>query len=255
MKKNKAIQTILFITGILFIAYSMIIWRVRSGTGFFLIWDIMGAMMIMTGIMIHRGLPANIWKRLSPAIHKTVMIITAIILTMFLTIQAIIISGFFCTGRQKLDYVIVLGAQVKQTGPSIILQYRLDKACEYLKENPDTICIVSGGQGSNEPAPEATVMKNYLVGKGIDSKRIIPEDSSTSTSENIKYSIELIGDKNADIGIITSNFHVFRGTSLARKQGLRNACGISASSHPLYLPNNMLRETFAIIKDKLLGNI
>lgn len=54
-----------------------------------------------------------------------------------------------------LDYIIVLGAQVRKDGPSPVLKYRLDKAVEYLNENPDTVCIVSGGQGSNEPWSEA----------------------------------------------------------------------------------------------------
>ena len=255
INKTKTTETIIIIAGLVCFAYSVIIWQVRSGTGFFLIWDILGAAIIILGIMLHTGLLAQIWKKPPAMIRKTVVIITAIILLAFLAIQVIMLSGFFCTGKPDLNYVIVLGAQVRPDGPSIVLRYRLDSAYEYLRENTHTICIVSGGQGSNEPAPEATVMKEYLVNKGIDTDRIIEEDRSTSTNENIQNSMELIKDTDSDIGIITSNFHVFRGVSLAKKQGLKNACGISASSHPLYLPNNMLRETFAIIKDKLCKNI
>lgn len=178
-----------------------------------------------------------------------------IFILLFLIVEGIIISGFFEHGRKDLDYVIVLGAQVKEGRPSVVLQYRLDRAYEYLMENADTICIVSGGQGSNELVSEADIMKSYLVDKGIPSYRILVEDRSRNTEENIRFSFELIGDLQADIGIITNNFHVFRGSAIARKKGALNVFGISASSNPLYLPNNMLREFFAVTKDKLCGNI
>ena len=63
-------------------------------------------------------------------------------------------------GKPGLDYIIVLGAQIYERGPSAVLRFRLDKAVEYLNENPQTKCIVSGGKGSNEPCSEAEGMKN-----------------------------------------------------------------------------------------------
>lgn len=68
---------------------------------------------------------------------------------------------------KNLDYIIVLGAQVKESGPSVILRYRLDRAVSYLKENDNTLVIVSGGQGANEKATEASVMKEYLVNNAM----------------------------------------------------------------------------------------
>lgn len=68
---------------------------------------------------------------------------------------------------KNLDYIIVLGAQVKESGPSVILRYRLDRALSYLKENDNTLVIVSGGQGANEKATEASVMKEYLVNNAM----------------------------------------------------------------------------------------
>lgn len=65
--------------------------------------------------------------------------------------------------EKGLDYLIVLGSQVKPDGPSRVLKYRLDRAEKYLKENPSTICIVSGGRGTNELQSEASAMKQYLV--------------------------------------------------------------------------------------------
>ena len=68
---------------------------------------------------------------------------------------------------KNLDYIIVLGAQVKESGPSVVLRYRLDRTVSYLKENDNTLVIVSGGQGANEKATEASVMKEYLVNNAM----------------------------------------------------------------------------------------
>ena len=100
-----------------------------------------------------------------------------------------ILGDFSAKGSQKLDYIIVLGAQVRENGPSVVLKYRLDTAIMYLEENPDTICIVSGGQGKNEPFSEAHGMATYMVQNGVASDRILIEDQSTNTIENIQQAI------------------------------------------------------------------
>jgi uncharacterized SAM-binding protein YcdF (DUF218 family) len=146
-----------------------------------------------------------------------------------------------------MDYIIVLGAQVYENGPSTVLQFRLDKAIEYLDDNPETICIVSGGQGYNEPFPEAVGMAAYLEDNGISEDRIILESESSNTEENIANSMVLI-EETASVGIVTNNFHVFRAVQTAKREGLENVCGIAADTTKLYLPNNMLREFFGEVK-------
>ena len=148
----------------------------------------------------------------------------------------------------------MLGAQVHKTRPSVVLQYRLDKAVEYLNDNPNTICIVSGGQGPDEPFSEGYGMSEYLKNKGIDESRIIIEDKSTSTKENIIYSRRFIED-GASVGIVTNNFHMYRALKVAKKQGLENASGIAAYSVWTFLPNNVLREVFGVIKYFIFGEI
>lgn len=92
------------------------------------------------------------------------------------------------------DYIIVLGSKVNGTKPSYSLQYRIDKAAEYLKSHDKTIAIVSGGQGKGEDITEALAMKQGLMKQNIAEDRIIMEDRSTSTDENIKFSKPLIPD-------------------------------------------------------------
>lgn len=114
---------------------------------------------------------------------------------------------------------------------------------------------MTGGQGANEPFTEAEGMRDYLVNIGIDESRIILEPRALNTQQNIAYSKALMDSPEASVGIVTNNFHVFRGVGLAKKQGLTDTCGIAAPSNPLYLPNNVLREYFGITKDFLAGNL
>ena len=155
-------------------------------------------------------------------------------------------SAITATG-QPADYVIVLGAQVHADKPSVVLKYRLDEAILYLNENPETVCIVAGGQGKNEPYSEAYGMAQYLMQNGIDKDRILLEDQSKTTEENLRYSRKFLPE-DAEVGIITNDFHMFRALQIAKKQGLSDVCGIAADSTKFYLPNNMLREYFAEIK-------
>ena len=181
--------------------------------------------------------------------------VVAVGVTVLVILCGIIATEFTASGSKNLDYVIVLGAQVRENGPSVALRYRLDAAIDYLNENPDTICIVSGGQGANEPFSEAEGMAEYLLQNGIKNSRIILEDKSTSTVENLKYSKVLMSSSYDSVGILTNNFHMFRAIQIAKAQGLNNVCGIAANSNVMYLPNNVLRECLAILKDWVMRNI
>jgi uncharacterized SAM-binding protein YcdF (DUF218 family) len=101
---------------------------------------------------------------------------------------------------------------------------------------------------------EAQAMKNYLVDKGIDADRIIMEDKSTDTSENLRYSAEYIDDLNTPVCVVTNNFHVFRAKKIAKGCGFTNVSGAAAGSDPVLLLNYMVREAIGIVKDFVFGN-
>ena len=220
------------------------------GSRFFLIWGIFGIFCLAWAKWGKR-----IAGHFSSGMRKGMKCLIGAGIGVFVLTEALIFSGFFADGREGLDYIIVLGAQVKENGPSYVLQKRLDAAYAYLKDNPNTVVIVSGGQGSNEPATEARCMYDYLTEKGIEPERILMEEASENTVQNIRYSMKLFDWENASVGIVSNNFHVFRGVHLARAAGCREVCGIAAGSHPFYLPNNMLREFFGVVKDFLTGNL
>ncbi|MCH5271347.1 MAG: YdcF family protein [Lachnospiraceae bacterium] len=220
------------------------------GTKFFLIWGVLGIVFLFWA-----KYGDKVKERFPKRVKKAVSLLIGVGVLTFVIVECVILSGFFVKGKENLDYIIVLGAQVRENGPSYVLQKRLDAAYEYLENNPSTIVIVSGGQGSNEPTTEAQGMYEYLIGRGIAPERILMEGASRNTSENIRYSMQLFDAENSSVGIVTNNFHVFRGVHLARAEGCADVYGIVAGSHPGYLPNNMLREFFGVVKDFLSGNL
>ncbi len=135
--------------------------------------------------------------------------------------------------EEPLPYILVLGAQVRDSGPSASLQERIDAAYDYLSTHPETICIVSGGQGSDEPMSEAQCMYDCLVSKGIPPERMIKEEQATSTWGNLTYSIEIIearsGGRPVSIGVVSSEYHLFR-TGLQAKELDLDIIGIPAQT-------------------------
>lgn len=227
--------------------YSTVIYRVHSGSAFFLIWDAIGFGFLLFGVFIRR--------RTLRKLPKPAKIVGGAILGVGFLI-AFIIFCFIRTGyrdektdeTKNLDYIIVLGAQVRTDGPSIVLRYRLDRALEYLQDNTRTMCVVSGGKGSNEICSEAEAMKKYLVEHGIPESRIIMENQSTTTKENMKFSSRLI-PSGSTVGVVTNNFHMYRSLLIAEKNGIENAKSIPAGSIKKYEANNILREILAVAKE------
>ena len=116
-----------------------------------------------------------------------------------------VISGMRTSARKDLDYVVVLGAHVKGEVPSRALELRLKAALKYARENEDTVLILSGGQGSGEDITEAKCMENYLTAHGIPKERLVSEEKSTRTKENLKFSDDLTGCSKKNTGILSHN--------------------------------------------------
>lgn len=221
------------------------------GTFFFLIWGLLGLLLLGIGVLLTRsGL-----SELLPAWLKWVIGgVTAAALLLFLIVEGMILAEFGSQPKPGADYCVILGAQWKENGPSEVLRRRLEAAAVYLEENAETIAIVSGGQGSDEKISEAAGMKQYLCQAGIAEERILMEDQSRNTCENLEFSTKLLDVPDSRVVIVTNNFHAFRALRIAEKQGYR-AEGLAASSVLWMLPNNMLREFFGVIKDFAVGNL
>lgn len=144
--------------------------------------------------------------------------------------------------------VVVLGCQVRNGAPSLLLSERIQTAFDYLSEHPECVCIVSGGQGPDESISEAECMYRELTRMGIAPERIYQEDRSTTTRENLQFSKEImdregLGDT---IILVTNSWHEFRAHMIA--ESLDIPCGTEGAGTPLWLlPCNYLRELYAIL--------
>ncbi len=236
------------------------------------IWLLFAAFLFITDICLSRFLknPAGFPMRLP----VTLITLCAAGLVILLILEILIFYRIPATAEPGLDYVIVLGSSVKENAPGKVLTRRLDKAVEYINENPGTTIIVSGGKDGFDPVTEASVMRDYLLEKGVPESSVIVEDQSLNTVENIRYSNVKIAeaeDKKAEerpghispdiyksgprVGILTSNFHLYRALRIAARQGMDGAYGIAASCDPVLLAHLSVRDALAILKDRLAGNL
>ncbi|MCI8623237.1 MAG: YdcF family protein [Provencibacterium sp.] len=145
--------------------------------------------------------------------------------------------------------VIVLGGAIDGEEPKLMLARRLRAAAGYLEENPEAVCIVSGGQGPDEDFPEALVMEKYLLRLGIPQERIRQEDRSATTRQNIAFSAEIIRREGfpGEVVIATDDFHQLRAAYFCRRNGLEPSALTSLTPWGL-LPSYEIREMGAWVK-------
>ena len=160
----------------------------------------------------------------------------------------------FIPHRRDFDCVIIHGAGLlKGNRISKLLADRIDKAIEvYHKDPTPPVIIPSGGRGSDEDLSEAEAMEQYLLEHGIPQSRIIREDRSATTRENLIFSKRIIDglDGSGYYALVTSNYHVYRALSICREIGLE-CTGIGAHVASYYWPSAVIREFAAIMSNKL----
>ena len=270
------------------------------GTSFAFIWLVLALVFgaAASGRLVGRlfGAGVPLWLRVPAA----TLFVTGLVV--FVIVEILVFTGVARSDPEGLEYVIVLGAKVEREGISKSLKMRLDKAIQYAEENPDTVFVLSGGKGADEPVAEAQAMYEYMAYNGVPEENLLMELQSTSTVENIAYSRLVIEQdvekrremeaerrrqdrilrmmpvgpegtphpyrgsspedfaidapaKPVHIGVLTSNFHLFRAMQIGKKWGIPDIQGIAAPSEPWMLPHFCVRECAAILKDKLMGNM
>ncbi len=191
--------------------------------------------------------------------HKAVRVaFIAIVMSALLLAVLAVISVFMTLAANRPPdgntTVIVLGCKVRGEEPSLMLRQRIMTAYRYLDQNPSAMCIVSGGQGADELISEAESMKRVLVEQGISEDRIILEDRSTGTDENIRFSIEKMNEYgiSGSVTIVTNEFHQLRAKLIADKYGLESY-SVSARTSLWLLPTYWLREWFGVCYQIVFG--
>ena len=174
-----------------------------------------------------------------------IVVITAVI-------ETVLIVKASAKKPQENATLIVLGCKVYGEHASRSLRERLDAALIYLEENPNSQCIVSGGMGEGEKISEAECMYRYLTKKGINSSRIIKEDKSTSTRENLRFSKKIMEEKGLgnNIAIATSEYHQYRASQIAKSLGF-SVGAVSGHTAWWLFPTFYMRELYGILYQAL----
>lgn len=214
-----------------------------------------GAVLLLLGLAM--GTSALLWRKPTKKKQTAIQIIavaaSAGVVILMAAMGILTSSGQSdWKNAEKSDYAIVLGAAVQETGaPSRIMRNRLAAAMEFMEKNPKAMVILSGGQGSDEPESEAQCMYDTLVSMGADPSRLILEDQSHTTRENLINSMEIItgqGGTKHKIALVTSEFHQRRAAYIADSLDI-DTCAVAAHTDRwFYRVNYTLREVFAFVK-------
>ena len=198
------------------------------------------------------GRRGNLWAIVLVAL-------AAVCVTGFIALQVFIFNNAKTTVEGQPEIMVILGCQMRESGPSMSLQDRLDTALTYLEENSVEKIVVSGGQGRDEPCSEARGMADYLIAAGVSEEQIYLEENSHSTPENLDLTydllVELGEDPNQEILVVSSGFHLGRVRLLgSRVWGSDENLSLLAApvSYKPAAVSAFFREPLAVVKSYLL---
>ena len=196
--------------------------------------------------------------RRCPTWVKAVLALVLIGVLTFGALLGAVLAGSYDHISGQPQVMVILGCQVKDTGPSVLLRDRLDKALTYLEDNPDLTVVVSGGQGPDEPTTEARAMADYLMDHGVAEEDILLEEESHNTAQNFQYTGQLLEEEGYDLEqtqvvVVSNGFHLTRARMLAERAGFGEVSTLAAPSS--HLPSRLgmyIREPLALVKSFLL---
>ncbi len=280
------------ICGIAALSYFILILFYNGICSFLWFWPLLSAvhfLLLALTRVIRRKKRRKEEIRLAPAVFLYTSY--GLLMLVLLSTLALIFSHAGTTEERNLDYVIVLGTDLRNNRLTNSLRARLDRALEYHRENPKTVFVLSGGHGDYNTSTEAGVMYFYMIQHEVPQRKLLMEFYSASTQEKVGYSMQTIlqdqrellsGESSYDrgrgigddaalypedtevilaedrplrIGILTSEWNLYRASCMAERYGVGTTYPIGARSDELMLPHLSVREAAAILKDRLVGNI
>ncbi len=154
-------------------------------------------------------------------------------------------------------YIIVFGAAVHGQTPSLSLTERMTAALGWLEEHPDGVAVLSGGQGAGEEMSEARAMYDWLTARGIAPERLLMETLSTSSYENLLFSLRVIedhgGDPNGTVALCSSEYHLCRLRIIAEALDCQPVMVAAHTGHVTLRLNYAVREAFGLWRIWVLG--
>lgn len=236
--------------------YCLCVFSNASGRSILYIWLIGGGALVIKSIFVLCLLQSGRLKRgvrVFANCFSAVFLVWSVCVISFSALSVIEMNK---PPTEELDCVLVLGARVNSDGaPSGALNSRIETAFAYLIRNPRTVVLAAGGQGQGEGLAEGECIKQELIKKGISPERILVENKSSTTVENIKFSKTMIPNDVKTVGVVTNNFHVLRSVITARCYLEQDITGISAPFSGILLPHYMLREFITFVVELFRGNL
>lgn len=249
LTKRKFLGAAILVFSTIVILYSLAALAYRVSFAKFMI--VLGIFLAAVGIFL---IQERYKIHMPNALLMAIKVIVAAFLISFVVIEGLIIYNGSKTDDEKVDYLVILGAGLWGETPSLSLKQRLDESLDFIRKNPDTKIVLSGGMGPGETITEAEAMKRYLEERDVDSRLLIKEEKSTDTRENLQFTKELLkkldGKEKVKICLVTNNFHMFRAKLLAKSCGFE-VYGQPATLYPLLVPAYYLREYMAVIKSAI----
>ena len=195
----------------------------------------------------------------TPSVGKVIICLLLVFLLVFVSCLGVVLYGSHSEIEDDAEIMVILGCQVYSWGPSVLLQDRLDTALLYLEGHPEMTVVVTGGKGDDEHASEAQVMFDYLVAHGIPENRILLEDQSKNTAENMIFTNSLLAEQGYDVTkeilVVSNGFHLTRSRMLFERTWGTDENLNTLAAPSSHWPSRMkmyVREPLALIKSTLL---
>lgn len=229
------------------------VWNIGNQTGM-----VVGAVLYLSG-MFYKRMEEEILVLWQSVYGKALLLVTGgclLLIVLIALLETICILLAVSRRPATEGTIVVLGCKLYDDQPSKTLAGRLMAACHYMTLHPELVCIVSGGQGDDEPIAEARSMARFLIEKGIAPERIYQEDQSRSTRENLALSAQIIekNQLNPHMIIVTSGFHQYRASVQAKRLGFSYS-SLSGATPWWLLPTFYVRELYGILYLFLTGFI
>ena len=235
---RKIVNTGFFIDGLLCIWYYFHLRRKCGRLPKDYIWIILGVSLVLRSANIYRLIESYSIGVMNARIYLVIHSACITILFLFLVTETCVAVNCFRKCPAGMDHIIIHGAK----SGSNVLSARTEVAGEYLQKNEMTLAIASGGRGKDEETSEAVSIRDYLMELGISEERILLEDRSTDTIENVRFSKTFLSGPEDKVALVTDDYHVFRARCIARKELGRWVDALPVHSSRVSLPHYIFRE-------------
>ena len=235
------------------IAYYSLVEHMAEGQQLTGVWLLLFALFL--GVFLYQQYRAQYPRQKKGSLRIRTFCATTLALALIMAgvVLVRIVTGMLSAPKPGLDYIVVMSQQDMPGETGTELETRLDEAIEYLKNNPNTRVIVSGGWNVERGASHAHTMYQYLQRQGIETGRILWEIRSETTEQNLEYAAAITGDINSSVGIVASDYNMYRTMRIARSTGLHHTTAVPASTTPWLYPHRLVVELLYVVRDKFLG--